>query len=219
MQRRARRAGARAGLLLWSDRCSELQSAEQGSPSASQECEVAVQRAMALEEFALALDMLLQYYQDAMVSYCYSHFLDRHLAQEVAQEIFLAVFEGMPRFRGESSVKTWLYGIASKKCLEVSRTKTRREALARHNEQRIGAQAHCAPPPQPEELFRQEWQRQRVWKALRRLRVYDRELLILRHLEELSCDEIASIFKVSKRTVERHLPRAEAKFYKTFQKV
>jgi RNA polymerase sigma-70 factor (ECF subfamily) len=180
---------------------------------------VAVQHTIALEEFAQALDVLLRHYQDAMVSYCYSYFLDRHLAQEVAQDIFLAAFEGMARFRGDSSVKTWLYGIASKKCLEVGRTRARREALTRNNESRISEHVHCDPPSQPEELFRQEWQRQRVWQALRRLRVYDRELLILRHLEELSYDEIASIFKVSRRTVERHLPRSEAKFDKAYQKV
>jgi RNA polymerase sigma-70 factor (ECF subfamily) len=186
---------------------------------ASQTCETALQQAIAEGEFAWALDVLLQQYQDAIVSYCYSYFPDWHLAQEVAQDIFLAAFESMVRFRGASSMKTWLYGIASKKCLEVGRTRARREALIRDNQHRISDQAHCAPPSQPEELFQMERQRQRVWQALRRLRVYDRELLVLRYLEEMTCDEIASIVKVSRRTVERHLPRAEAKFYKAYQKV
>ena len=43
-------------------------------------------------------------------------------------------------------------------------------------------------------------------------------LLVLRYLEELTYDEIASILHVSRRTVERHLPRAEAKFCHAFER-
>ena len=39
-----------------------------------------------------------------------------------------------------------------------------------------------------------------MWQALRRLRVYERELVILRYLEELLYDEIASILKVGRKT-------------------
>jgi predicted DNA-binding protein (UPF0251 family) len=53
---------------------------------------------------------------------------------------------------------------------------------------------------------------------LRRLRVYERELLVLRYLEDLTYDEIAGILNISRRTVERHLPRAEAKFFKAYEK-
>jgi RNA polymerase sigma-70 factor (ECF subfamily) len=174
---------------------------------------------IAREEYALAVEVLVQEHQDAIISYCYSHFPDRPIALDVAQEIFLAVFESLPRFRGDSSVKTWLYGIASKKCLEVGRTKGRRETLVRDNHLSIASTTHGEPPRQPEEVCYQERQRQRVWKALKRLRVYDRELLVLRYLDELTYDEMASILKVSRRTVERHLPRAESKFLKAYEKV
>jgi RNA polymerase sigma factor (sigma-70 family) len=57
-----------------------------------------------------------------------------------------------------------------------------------------------------------------VWEALRRLRVYDCELIVLRYLEELLYDEIASILKVSQKTVERHLPHALAKFLHAYER-
>lgn len=219
MQRDARSTATRAVLPGWRRRQHRDVSAVRRPPALEQAGEDTLRQALARGEFAQVLDMLLQHHQDAMVSYCYSAFLDWHVAQEVAQEIFLAAFEGMPRFRGEASVKTWLYGIASKKCREVGRTHARRAALTRDNHARIGAQVHCDPPLEPEILLRQEEQRRQVWQALRRLRVYDRELLILRYLEEQTCDEIASLLQVSRRTVERHLPRAEARFYKNYQKV
>jgi RNA polymerase sigma factor (sigma-70 family) len=105
-----------------------------------------------------------------------------------------------------------------KKCLEVERTRKRREALVRNHQDTIGARAHCDPPGLPEDLVSQECLRHRVWHALRRLRVYDRELLVLRYLEDLTYDEMARILHVSRRTVERHLPCAEAKFCHAYER-
>lgn len=217
--RDARSPANRVVFPLWGRRRQRGALESRRPPDATQACESLLKPVLAGGDFAQALDILLHHYQDAMVSYCYSAFLDWHLAQEVAQEIFLAAFQGMAQFRGESSVKTWLYGIASNKCLEFSRIRARRDALRRDHHARIGAQVHCDPPPEPEALLGQAEQRQQVWQTLRRLRVYDRELLVLRYLEELTCEEIASLLQVSRRTVERHLPRAEAKFHKAYQKV
>ena len=181
-------------------------------------CETIVRDYLVQGEFTLAMGVLIQHYQDAIVSYCRCHLLDQEMAQEVAQEIFLTAFEGMPDFRGHSSIKTWLYGIALKKCMEVGRNRQRREALVRNHQDTIGARVHCDPPSLPEDLVSQEFCRRQVWHVLRRLCVYERELLVLRYLEELTYDEIASILNVSRRTVERHLPRAEAKFCHAYER-
>jgi RNA polymerase sigma-70 factor, ECF subfamily len=193
----------------------------QGSGTSSETldgCETIVRNYLAQGQCTLAMGVLIQHYQDAIVSYCRCHLLDQELAREVAQEIFLTACAGLPGFRGHSSIKTWLYGIALKKCLEVGRTRRRREALVRHHQDTISARAHCDSPSLPEDLVSQEFRRRRVWHALHRLRVYERELLVLRYLEELTYDEIASILNVSRRTVERHLPRAEAKFCHAYER-
>jgi RNA polymerase sigma-70 factor, ECF subfamily len=181
-------------------------------------CETLVRDSLAQGQCTVAMGVLIQHYQDAIVSYCRCHLLDQELAQEVAQEIFLTACAGLAGFRGHSSIKTWLYGIAWKKCVEVGRTRQRREALVRNHQDTIGARVHCDPPSLPEDLVSQECRRRRVWHALHQLRVYDRELLVLRYLEDLTYDEIASVLKVSRRTVERHLPRAEAKFCQAYER-
>jgi RNA polymerase sigma-70 factor, ECF subfamily len=188
------------------------------SPETLDGCETIVRNYLAQGQCTLAMGVLIQHYQDAIVSYCRCHLLDQELAREVAQEIFLTACAGLPGFRGHSSIKTWLYGIALKKCLEVGRTRKRREALVRHHQDTISARVHCDSPGLPEDLVSQEFRRRRVWHALHRLRVYERELLVLRYLEELTYDEIASILNVSRRTVERHLPRAEAKFCHAYER-
>lgn len=219
MQQQTRSSARQNVVYLWGTRHTKEAAAQQDSHEAQHGDESLLLNYIAREEYALAVEVLVQEYQDAIISYCCSQFPDWHVAHDVAQEIFLAALESLPRFRGDSSVKTWLYGIASKKCLEVGRTKGRREALVSDNHLRIASTAHGEPPRQPEEVCYQERQRQRVWQALQRLRVYDRELLVLRYLDELTYEEIARILKVSRRTVERHLPRAEARFLKAYGKV
>ena len=51
------------------------------------------------------------------------------------------------------------------------------------------------PAQPPEDVVSQEGCRRRVWDALHRLRVYERELLVLRYLEDLTYDEMASILQ------------------------
>lgn len=181
-------------------------------------CDTAVQDSIIQGEFTRALEVLIQQYQGAILRYCYCHLLDRDAAQEVAQDVFIAAFEGLPALRWPASIKAWLYGIATNKCLEMRRNSTRRATLRRDYQALIGSYAHCEPPSLPEELCSRERQRRLVREALRRLRVYDRELVVLRYLEELLYDEIASILKVSRKTVERHLPRALARFLHAYER-
>ena len=63
------------------------------------ECETTVQDYIAQGKFALAIGVLVQHYQDAIVSYCRCHLLDQEVAREVAQEVFLAAFESIPPSR------------------------------------------------------------------------------------------------------------------------
>jgi RNA polymerase sigma-70 factor (ECF subfamily) len=169
-------------------------------------------------EFTRALEVLIQHYQEAILRYCSCYLLDPDAAQEVAQDVFVAAFVGLPRLCGNTSIKAWLYGIATNKCLEVHRKRTRRETLRRDYQALIEYYVHCAPACPPDDLCSREQQRRLVWQALRRLRVYERELVVLRYLEELPYDDIASILKVSRKTVERHLPRALAKFLHVYER-
>lgn len=175
-------------------------------------CETTVWTYITQQEWARALEVLIQHYQAAILRYCVSQLADQDAAQEVTQDVFLAAFEGLPRLFRHASMKAWLYRIASHKCLERRRNHLRRTALRHHYQALIGQYAHCVPPSPPEELCSRERQRRLVWQALRRLRVYERELVVLRYLEGLLHEEIARTLKVSSKTVERHLPRAVAKF-------
>lgn len=182
------------------------------------DAEAAIRDYLACHDYTQALELLLKHYQDGVLRYCHCHLADLDMAREVAQEVFLAAFEAMPRFRGQATCKTWLYGIAAKKCLEAGRNNGRRDQIRQVHQQAIIQGAHCNPPQQPEEACQQARQRQLVWQALQQLRRQDRELVVLRYLEELTYDEIALILHVSKRTIERRLPLAQVKFHKVYER-
>lgn len=170
-------------------------------------------------DWTQALETLIHQYQNAILRYCSCHLLDQEAAQDVTQDVFVTVSEKLPSLRKDSSINAWIYGIATNKCLERRRNNSRRETLYHEHTFLIGRQAHCTPSPSLEELYMLESQRRLVWQALQRLRIYERQLVILRYLEDLVYEDIARILKVSSRTVERHLPRALAKFLQAYERL
>ena len=188
------------------------------SREAWEECETTVRQYLAQGHYTGALRVVMQHYQDAIVSYCRCHLLDQDLAQEVAQEIFLTAFERMPGFRGHSSLKTWLYGIAWKKCGKVRRTRQRRATVPPRPPGHDSRPGTLRPARPPEDVVSQEGCRRRVWDALQRLRVYERELPRRGIWRTSRMTRWPVSCTVSRRTIERHLPRAEARFCHAYER-
>jgi DNA-directed RNA polymerase specialized sigma24 family protein len=63
-----------------------------------------VSRAIAAGEFRKALEALICGYQQAIVGFCTQMLGDTHRGQEIAQEVFLGVYQAMPRFHQQVSV-------------------------------------------------------------------------------------------------------------------
>ena len=70
-------------------------------------------------------------------------------AAEAAQEAFLAVWQGLPSFRGEASFSTWLYRLASNACVDILRRESRRrETLFLDGEEAPADVPDRGPTPQ-----------------------------------------------------------------------
>lgn len=105
--------------------------------------------------------------------------------QDQAQEVFVAVFRGLPAFAGRSSLRTWIYGIG----VHVA-SNYRRRAYVRHE------RSVSEPPEQSREADQPEaLERNQNWPALRRLLdtldAEKREVFVLYELEELPMREVA----------------------------
>ena len=133
-------------------------------------------------------------------------------ARDVAQEVFLQVYQRLGSFEGRSSLRTWIYRIVVNQCHNRRRFWHRRR---RDRETPLddavlvpaapGSSGSRADPY--EETLRHERAR-RVQAALLGLRFEQRSVLVLREIEGLSCEEVAAALGVPEGTVKSRLSRA-----------
>lgn len=166
----------------------------------------AIQNDLSDGNYRRALETLVQTYQHAVVGFCHNMLGEAAQAEEVAQEVFLDAYKAMPHFRQRSSVRTWLFAIARKKCLQTLRNRERRRRIARDQQVYIAAQAHrepsSLPGDDPEDAAR------RVRQGLDQLSHEERSFLIMRYDIELSIADMAQLLGISMATVRRRLARA-----------
>ena len=117
-------------------------------------------------------------------------------AAEAAQEAFLAAWQGLASFRGESSFSTWLYRLASNACVDLLRREGRRRAAAGPslNDEELNLDV-ADPAPSPQEAAERRELRQH------------RQVLILREMHQLSYDEIAQVLQLDIGTVKSRISR------------
>ena len=137
---------------------------------------------------------------------------DPEEAKDLSQEVFLQVYKTIHRFEGRSSLKTWIYRIVVNQCHNRQRWWRRRkkdqsrpiEDLTASEEAQISSRRTEAGPL--EELTRRE-QSRRVQAALDAISFDQRSILVLREVEGLSCEEIATALAVPIGTVKSRLAR------------
>lgn len=122
--------------------------------------------------------------------------------EDVVQEVFLAAFVGLKRFKGASSLRTWLYSITINKCRSHRhRRRMRLRVLSARNKDGTDS---AASESMTEDDF------DRVRTAVRSLPVKYREVVVLKYLQELSTEKIREILGVSDNVVYVRLNRARA---------
>lgn len=117
---------------------------------------------------------------------------DEQLARDAVQDVFLKAFAERKSFRGDSSRLTWLFGIATMHCLQQLRNTARRE-------RKLSTLAMSeAAPEQPDDHLR-------LLALLEEFPLDVQRVVFMRHVDELSIEEIAAATGVSTKTVSRKL--------------
>lgn len=136
---------------------------------------------------------------------------DSDLADTLTQECFLRAYRNRSSFRGEAKVGTWLFRIA----INLARDHLRNRRLAFWKKFSSGeegdldlAESVADERATPERQLLIQEQLRRVWKALEELSIRQREVFLLRFVEEMSIEEIAGATKLKQGTVKAHLFRA-----------
>ena len=132
-------------------------------------------------------------------------------ALDLSQEVFLRVFRTLQHFRGQSSLRTWIYRIA------VNQARNRhRFWRRRHRADQVSLDQHIAAhgelvadrEPTPDRIFAQKQLAIRLQQALDALPFDQRTAIVLREIDGLSYEEIAFSLGVAVGTVKSRLTRA-----------
>lgn len=129
---------------------------------------------------------------------------DAALAEDAAQEAFLAAWRGLPRFRGDSRFSTWLYRLTTNAAIDWLRREKRHRGMDDVTELELPDDG-----PGPQDQAEQAEAQQTVRRALSRLSEEHRQVLLLRYMQELDYAEIAAALEISEGTVKSRISRAK----------
>jgi RNA polymerase sigma-70 factor (ECF subfamily) len=139
-------------------------------------------------------------------------------AMEIVQDAFVKAYENIDRFKGESSVYTWLYRIVVNRAIDFRRRERRHPVV--HFEDRAGNDERREPyedtlkeerPNDPFEAVGSREVGDRVTEAINELTPDHKAVILLREVEGLSYEEISRVMQCSKGTVMSRLHYARKK--------
>jgi RNA polymerase sigma-70 factor (ECF subfamily) len=136
----------------------------------------------------------------------------REEALDLSQEVFLRVFRTMGTFRGQSSLKTWIYRIVINQARNRQRWwRRRRQGDQVSLDQHVMAHGDLperADQASPDRVLARKQAAARLWGAMDRLPFDQRTAIVLREFDGLSYEEIAFSLDIAVGTVKSRLTRA-----------
>jgi RNA polymerase sigma-70 factor, ECF subfamily len=154
----------------------------------------------------LDLEELFRRHQREVFAYFLRMVGDANNAEELTQETFVRACGAAFRFRGDSSVRTWLFGIGRRVLLEASRA-------GLFDRQTPFEEVHAVPtkdPPADERLYLEH--------VLSQLRPADREAIVMVDVLGFEPIEVAVLLRISPDAFRVRLHRARARFRELFER-
>lgn len=156
---------------------------------------------------------LVDRYKQQVLRTCYGFTQSKVDAEDIAQEVFIEVFESLKSFRHESKFSTWIYRIAVNKSLNHIR-KQKRRAIMQNLEDLLLGKAKGNPDfrddgKQPDDFTDPEENIKRLKNALNELPSNQRTALALYTYQQLSYKQISEIMNVSLSSVESLIFRSK----------
>jgi RNA polymerase sigma-70 factor, ECF subfamily len=154
-----------------------------------------------------AFALLVQRHQRRVFNLSLRMVQDYEDASEVTQEAFLAAWQGLPSFRGEARFATWLYRIAYHCCLrQLEQRKRGRDLQAVIQAEQILDEMN--KEQRVEGILERRDLQAIVREQMEQLPANYRVVLILRHLQEMTYEEMAAVLSMPVGTIKTHLFRA-----------
>ena len=143
---------------------------------------------------------LMEAYSRDVFHVVLSYVKDRHIAEDLAQDVFVKVYDHMDTFRQESSYKTWIIRIAVNRAKDFLRSSARKNLSMDHF-------SHVDSEFSVEQTVISKIRDERLWRAVTELPDLYREVIWLYYAKEFSIDEISQVLSLGESAVKTRLFR------------
>ncbi|MCH1624263.1 sigma-70 family RNA polymerase sigma factor [Fredinandcohnia quinoae] len=163
-----------------------------------------------IDDKSKVIDEMMTLYSKKVYLLAYSFVKDQGLAEDISQEVFLRCYQYLKNFRGEASIKSWLYRITVNLSKDFIRKK--------------GFQILKFPieffdgikkSESTEEAFLKMIQNEQLLQNVLSLPIKYREVIVLHYFNELKIEEISEMLEVNANTVKTRLARGRSKLKET----
>lgn len=159
----------------------------------------------AMEGDEQAFELIYKAYFRFVSNVSYRIVSKKEEAEEVSQEVFMAIYRKLHTFRQESLLKTWIYRVTINCALKYVQKKSKeRKGMFEYDE----ANPIASPEKDAREKIDFQANEKLVQRLLNHLNLEQRTCIVLRSIEGLSYKEIANTLKIPINTVRTRIKRA-----------
>lgn len=155
---------------------------------------------------------LFQRHQQMIWRLCYRFTNNSHDAEDLTQEVFLKAYRKLAQYEGRAAFSTWLYRIGMTTCLDDQRSRSRRPTVSSTPFELL---EDSLPTRSPLESLSES----SLFEALSHLRPREREVLLLRDVEDYSYQEIAQQLGISLSATKMRIQRARLALQNAYRKL
>ncbi|GAA4933425.1 RNA polymerase sigma factor [Algibacter agarivorans] len=171
---------------------------------------------------ANAYGKLIDDFQQKVFATCISFVPNKADAEDIAQEVFVEVFNSINKFNGHSKLSTWVYRIATNKCLEFIRKRNTKKRFAflqsiTGNEIPMDKTKYFTEMNHPGVLLENKERSETLFKAINQLPEAQKVVFTLSKVDGMSYQEVCDITEKSLSSVESLMFRAKKNLQDTLE--
>ena len=157
---------------------------------------------------------LIDDFEQKVFATCISFVPNREDAEDIAQEVFVEVFNSIGKFKGNSKLSTWIYRITTNKCLEFIRKKSTKKRFGflqsiTGNSVPVDKSAYFTEMNHPGILFENKEKSETLFKAINELPEAQKVVFTLCKVDGKSYEEVSEITEKSISSIESLMFRAK----------
>ncbi len=166
-----------------------------------------------------SFEKLMLRYQDRAYRIAYGMLGNPEDAKDAAQESFIKIYKSLGGFKLQSNFSTWMYRIVHNTCLDIIRKQQRRQEIPIETKNPSNNEGYEIPLEDPKEgpeaLLKYKMVKEEIKNEILKLPIEYQGVIILRDIEGLTYDEIASVLEISEGTVKSRLNRGRKQLRKS----